>query len=108
MSHTHSSTRFKRSKFAFFCAIALALCLMLAAAAGKQRPALRIPADPAFRAIFCGVDGTETSAAYARALSRDLRVLAAAGLSSAAGLAVVEAEACGAGSKQRLAAMPPG
>lgn len=54
----------------------------------------RILANPHYRAIFCGDEGTETSAEYARALILDLRHLEAAGYGTADALAHLKRRAC--------------
>jgi hypothetical protein len=80
------------------------LCACSAATAASEEPrnsvrqqghaVLSVPDNPYHRAIFCGQDGTETSAAYSKALARDLRVLAAQGLSAAQSLALIRVQAC--------------
>ena len=61
------------------------------------RPAsvrIELLADANHRAIFCGRDGTETSAAYARVLARDIKRLQATGHTTAQALATIEDKAC--------------
>lgn len=52
--------------------------------------------DERYRAVFCGEDGTETSAPYARTLVQDLRRLERTGLAVAEALARIEDRACAA------------
>ena len=51
--------------------------------------------DARYRAIFCGRDGTETSAIYAQTLARDLNELEATGRTTSESLAYIKVEACG-------------
>lgn len=54
----------------------------------------RVLSSARYRAIFCGQDGTETSAAYARALASDLKMLESRGRSTTDALAYLEQRAC--------------
>lgn len=65
--------------------------------AGKAKAldsGLRILSSPHYRAVFCGQDSTETSAAYSRALASDLRRLEKTGRSTIDALAYLERRAC--------------
>lgn len=55
---------------------------------------LETTADGRMRAIFCGDEGTETSAAYARALARDIDALTKQGLGVAQAIARLESLNC--------------
>ena len=76
---------------------AAAVLLTASIAHGAPAPvALQLMEDAHHRAIFCGYDGTETSARYAEILARDLRRLESTGRMTAESLAYIRAEACGA------------
>lgn len=55
---------------------------------------IQLPNDAHHRAIFCGHEGTETSAIYSQVLVRDLKVLEATGRTTAESLAYIKAQAC--------------
>lgn len=54
----------------------------------------KILSDARYRAIFCGLEGTETGPGYSRALALDLNGLEAAGRTTVDAIAYIEARAC--------------
>ncbi|MDP3762385.1 MAG: hypothetical protein Q8R01_17920 [Ramlibacter sp.] len=56
---------------------------------------LKTLSDARYRAIFCGLEGTETGPGYSRALALDLNALEAAGRTTVEAIAYIEARACG-------------
>jgi len=75
--------------------VLLAASVAQGAASGAPTPvALQLIEDAHHRAIFCGHDGTETSARYAEILARDLRQLESTGRTAAQSLAYIRARAC--------------